>query len=211
MTAHILGIDGGLATFGMAVVKLCPGETDENNHHIEYIEVVTTKPSPKKFRIHSADDTLRRVREVNRRLRSLVAKYKPALIAVEQFSQPRSASASAKMAMAYGLVIATAEFHDIPLVQVPPQEVKRVLCRKKSASKAEVERAVKKHFARRALFDRNGYLISGLTPVNNFEKQTTASKREHGFDAAGVAIVALESDMVRTIRSMISPVEGVQA
>ena len=180
---RILGIDSGFATFGMATLEVRDVVT------ARYVTTVRTKASAKKARMHSADDTVRRIRELYDSMRREC--IVPDIVAVEQFSDPRKGS-SAKIGMAYGLVIAYAREIDAPLVLVSPQEAKREVTGKPSASKSEVEAAVKLRYD-----DEKSRLT-----IEEFEWKVPASAREHGFDALAVATAALRSDVAVAIRNM---------
>lgn len=187
MTARVLGIDYGLATCGLALVEL----HDDGDRLID-LDVVRTSKSAKKLKVMVAEDTARRAREVYAEIWAMANRGEVVGIAVERFSSPRNSTAAGKMAVSYGLVIAITEFLRVPMISVSPQECKKALCGDRGASKAAVERAVVARFP------------EDFDVVARFEDRVTESAREHAFDAAGVAIVAMTSEMGRVLRGRVA-------
>lgn len=194
----ILGIDPGFASLGFAVLRL-----EAAGPEVVTLGVVRTKKSDKKQRVLAADDNIRRCREIARPLDSLMtfgtSGYVPRalrdpgddravrLVCAEKMSFPRNASAAAKMAMSWGMIVANLEHYGLPLLQASPQDVKRRVTGSASASKEEVQAALKKRFGR------------GL---GRMVKALPEGEHEHAFDALASAVACLDSEEGRLVASM---------
>jgi Holliday junction resolvasome RuvABC endonuclease subunit len=172
-----LGIDGGLAALGWALVRI------EGAREVP-IEagLVETERSTAKLRVLDGDDTARRVRELALALDPLVARA--GLVCVERFSPPRNAGAAAKAGMGYAVALALTAVRGLPLLHESPQRVKLATARDKSASKSDVQLALVRRYG--ALSD----VIGHVAP----------SKREHPCDALAVVVACLDSELVRLAR-----------
>jgi Holliday junction resolvasome RuvABC endonuclease subunit len=177
----ILGCDPGLASFGVARVELT---TD--SERIVAIASLETAPSPKKRKVRVCEDTIRRVQELALALKSWAGDEPPAAVAFESMSLPRNASASSKVGMSFGMLGAAAVLLGWPLVQATPQELKKAMCGKASASKREVEQALVRRYPEAAP------LIEAIPK----------SKREHPVDAAAVVVTCLNDQVIRMARRM---------
>lgn len=198
----ILGIDPGFASLGYAVLNLTP-----EGPEVASLGVVRTKKSDKKQRVLAADDNIRRLRELYRPIDSLVRDGilpgQPArgrgkqvvfgpptnvkLLCAEKMSFPRNASAAAKMAMSWGLIVASLERWGLPLLQASPQDIKRRVTGDASASKEDVQNALKKRFGRGL-----ARMVSSLPE----------GEHEHAFDALASAVACLDSEEGRIVTSM---------
>lgn len=178
----VLGIDPGLANMGLCVVELKP-RTEE----VVFLEVLTTEKSNKKQNILVSSDTFRRCREMAASLNRVLVQQNPSIIAVESMSFPRNASSAAKTAVTWGIIGTLAELYDLPVVQASPQEIKKCLCGKRTASKLDVQAELKLHFP---------------DAFQSFVERYPQSKHEHGFDAVGVVFACLSSEVVRMARGM---------
>lgn len=177
----ILGIDPGLASFGVAVVELLP-----EGERVLALEVIRTAKSAAKHDVLAACDNVRRARELAAALESIIRERCPVAIAAESMSFPRSSSVAGKMCLAWGVVSALAEEHGLPVVQASPQQVKAAVVGDKSASKLDVESA---------LLRRYGNAIEALVHVPD-------GQREHAFDSLAAVVASLGSDVVRMARAM---------
>lgn len=199
----VLGIDPGFTSLGYAVLELGGGGLADQ---VVTIGVLRTKATDKKQRVLVADDNIRRARELAVSVRGLThagtmmparggqgiaALFQGAdrirLVCAEKMSFPRNASAAAKVAMAWGLLVANLERLDLPLLQASPQEVKRRVTGKADASKDDVEKAMVKRFGR-GLYR----MLKGVPP----------GQHEHAFDALASAVACLDSEEGRMVRSL---------
>lgn len=169
---RILGIDPGFANIGIFMVTVTKtGET------AVACRVVTTKPAAKKQRIHAYDDEHRRLEEIERAFLGVLDGYKPDIVATETFPSLRSASATRKIALVYGALHALARARGIPWRSYAPQEIKREITSKRSASKEEVFEALKSWFP-------------------GFTGWPSTKKVEHVADAGGAALSARHDHVV---------------
>jgi Holliday junction resolvasome RuvABC endonuclease subunit len=213
MRRLVLGIDPGFASLGFAVVEL--GESTSAPYGaglithadmVVQIGVLRTKKSAKKQRVLSADDNIRRGRELALPIRGLfdcgsmmpvkggqgisalfAANDKIRLVCAEKMSFPRSSSAAAKVAMAWGMIISNLELRGLPLVQATPQEVKARTVGKATASKEEVQAAMIRRFGKGLL---------------RMLKTVPPSEHEHAFDALASVVACLDSEEGRMVRQL---------
>jgi Holliday junction resolvasome RuvABC endonuclease subunit len=185
----ILGVDPGFARTGYAVVAL---ESAEKEQVLEMGVIRTDKATGL---VRSADDNVRRARELATRFFELTGKYvwngevtPIRAICAESMSYPRNSSAAAKMAMCWGVLSAVSYKNDIPIVCADPQGLKRKLVGKRNASKDEVEDAVKRRY---------GNLDSVVAAV-------IPSWRNHAYDALAAVMACLDSEVIRIARKMTS-------
>lgn len=180
---RVLGLDPGLATFGIAVVRiLAEGET------IEYMEVVKTKKSNAKRRVLVSEDDFTRARAIAVRMSAAAHRYKVAGLCFEAMSRPRNASSAFKVALSFGVIAQLSAENDLPVLQVTPKELKKGVCGNSSASKDEVLLALHKRYPIQ--------LERWLQPMNKGD-------REHPVDALGAIVTCLDTDMLRSFRQMV--------
>jgi crossover junction endodeoxyribonuclease RuvC len=179
----VLGVDPGLASFGWGAVRLFP-----KLERIVRVEVIKTKPSPKKLKVLAADDTSRRARELATTLREVITRFKPVVIAAEAYSAPRHASSAGKLNRAWGVLDGLTVEFSLPLVQTSPQAIKKLLCEDASASKAQVQAALELRYDRQ---------------FQSFVERSPKGDLEHGFDAVGAVVACLDSDVILMARGML--------
>jgi crossover junction endodeoxyribonuclease RuvC len=164
---RIVGIDPGFASIGWAVLDV--GARGSLN--VESMGVFETKKALKKQRALTIEDNVRRATEITRFLRKLVDVSGTIAICAEAMSFPRNSSAAAKMAMTWGVLVALAEELQVPIFQATPQEVKIALCNKRTASKEEIQDAIRRRHKR----------------TLNLQTKIKATAHEHAFDAIAAA------------------------
>jgi Holliday junction resolvasome RuvABC endonuclease subunit len=176
----VLGVDPGFASFGWCVMLLLP-----QGEQVLETEVIRTEKSSKKQNVRAADDDFRRSQEIALVLQNVVKRWRPQAVAAEAFSSPRNASAAAKVARAWGVLAGLCVASKLPLVQASPQDIKKVLCQNKTATKEQVQEVLKVRYP-------DGFL--------SFTQRVPKGKWEHGFDAAGAVVACLETDVFRMAR-----------
>jgi Holliday junction resolvasome RuvABC endonuclease subunit len=185
----VLGVDPGFASFGMAVVRLFP-----ERERVLSVQVVRTKKSPKKRNVKVADDNFCRARAIASMVRETVKRWKPLAIAGETMSFPRNASAAAKVAMTWGILADLTEDLQLPMATATPQEIKKVVCDIKTATKEDVRRALEARYPRQ--FDAFKAEFPAKKPPQ------PNGQWEHGFDAVGAVVACLDTDVIRMARGM---------
>ncbi len=186
MTKLLLGIDPGLRRCGWSAVLV-----EDGVPRLHSCGVFKTEKSAKKLNVLASSDNVRRCRELWTMLEDCyLDNSEPgsfmedaSCICVESQSWPRSASSSAKTGMAWGVLSAWAECHQIPLVQASPQQIKFAATGKGTASK----QAVAEGLAKRPGFENLPALLD----------QLNKGDREHAADATGAVVACLGSDLVR--------------
>lgn len=181
MSILVLGIDPGFANTGWAQLELGGSTTPEKLLAMGLIE---TEKSSKKQKVLSSDDNYRRAREIAKALRKLP---RPTVICAESMSFPRNSSAAAKVAMTWGVIADFCEVEDIPMLMTSPKELKRAVCSDATASKEDVQKALRLRFADLPI----GLLKeAGIPP----------SSQEHPYDALAAAVACLDSETLRLLR-----------
>lgn len=191
MKARSLNLDPGFSHMGWSVTIL-PRSGNPNDVKLKAMGVIETKKSDKKQRVLSADDSFRRARELASELHVLIENWTPAVVCYEAPSFPRNASTAAKLGMGYGVIAAVIELvskrRGIPAVSVSPQDLKRAVCGKASASKDEVTDACR-------------FMLKHQDPaaIPWFEYNVSSSQRNHGWDSLGALFASLNSDVIRAV------------
>jgi crossover junction endodeoxyribonuclease RuvC len=174
----VLGIDPGFASIGFAAVGLASA-----SERVLRAWVVRTEPSARKRQVRASEDNARRAMEIAAAVEAALGEFAPVALAAETMSWPRNAAAAAKVALAWGVLCAAAHRHRLPLVQASPQEVKRAVCGRKSASKGEVIEALELRYP-------------------DIELPDQLTLQEHAADATAVVVACLEADVIRMARRM---------
>jgi Holliday junction resolvasome RuvABC endonuclease subunit len=127
---------------------------------------------------------VRRARYLDRALLRVFAtdRWSISAVCAETMSWPRNAATSARIGIGWGILIG--RVGDRPMAQASPQEVKLAMGLARSASKEEVQQAVRERFGRYA-FD-----AAEIHPA----------LFEHAYDAAAVVVACLENETIRMLR-----------
>jgi Holliday junction resolvasome RuvABC endonuclease subunit len=181
--AQILAVDPGFASLGYVVVQH-EGGADT----VREMGIVETKPAKDKGLLKT-EDQFRRLRYSSERLWTLAEHYEVDAIAFESLSIPQQTSKqnAIKIGHPYGMLGMLAAALDIAVVMMTPQAVKKALCGKANASKADVEQAVKGMFSEQA-------------GVALFIEEYPESKRNHGWDALAAYVAAGESNVMKALK-----------
>jgi crossover junction endodeoxyribonuclease RuvC len=126
----VLGVDPGLATTGWGV-----------------IEKSGSQPQLKAFGaiVTAAGQALPgRLKQLRRELLSLVATYKPQVLAIEELFFTKFAVSIAATAQARGVILVTAAELDLPLVEYNPRAVKMATTGFGSANKIQMQEMVRR-------------------------------------------------------------------
>ena len=180
MQTNMLAIDVGFASMGCCVLCIKP-----KGYALVYKCVIATKASPKKLSIRSADDNVRRCREITRSVVDLISKHNIKVVALEMPSMgAKSALAMRGMGLACGIIGALDIVYDsIPFLYATPTDVKMAMTGTKNASKEEVQSIAV------------GMIPDILDDVNK-------THREHVADALGAAVAVKDSPVLEILRSI---------
>lgn len=184
MSVLLLGIDPGFAKVGWAIAELTP----EGIRPVD-MGLIVTKKSDKKLRVLASDDNVRRGREIVESLDRVLAKYDVIALCAEAKSFPRNASAAAKVAICWGILIKIAVALGIPLIQARPQEIKQKLCGKKNVSKKDIQDAVD--------------LLFGVDLIHSLVEGIARSNLEHPYDGLATVVACSDSEVLRLARRMV--------
>lgn len=182
----LYGFDGGLAKFGWSRFLV----SQDLMANLTHGGVHVTEGETKKRRVMDEDDLMIRCGRLASFLSSTVgpdmesrARGGPKVVfAMEAMSYPPSARGAVMLGMSLASVCTIASIHGIPIVQASPQTLKLLVAGKKSATKVEVEEAVRAKFPHSA-----EQIAKTLHPKNH----------EHFFDSCAAAIVGAGSNIVR--------------
>lgn len=178
----VCGVDPGFASIGYSIVELLP-----QGERVVALGVIRTQKSTKKQHVLACEDNFSRAREIAVALRRLVAVHGIRAICAEAMSFPRQASVAAKIAMVWGILADLTADQNLPLVQPTPQQIKKALCGKASASKTEVEAAVRARY--------RGLDLTGIP----------SGQHEHVFDSLAAVVASLDSEVLRALRQAVVP------
>lgn len=177
----VLGIDPGYANLGFAAVNLM----HPSGSSITEIQLVTTKPSPKKLRLAVADDDSRRLIEIEDHLLAFLDKHKPQIISIEDPPWGKSAKAVKCCALMWGAAHGIARNRGLPVVNISAKTIKKVVTGTETASKEDMLDALKaKHPTFKGWLDKKAV--------------------EHVADAVGAAIAARTHPVVYALLSAVS-------
>lgn len=125
----ILGIDPGFATTGYAFIK-------EQNKHQEVLDYGVISTSPKQ-------EFSDRLKYIHQALTTLIKKYKPDAICVEQLFFAKNVKTALNVGQARGVILLTAILNKLPLAEFTPLQVKQAVCGYGQADKCQVQNMVK--------------------------------------------------------------------
>ena len=179
---YILSIDPGFSSVGWTLGSI------NTSGDIDYVGcgVIRTKKSNAKVLV--CDDNVVRAREIVAGLMKLfedLDAHPSGLKAIvsEAQSWPRNASVSAKVGMCWGIISTFAHVCEIPLVQISPQNLKKTLTGRKSASKQDVADAV----------------CDVWPDIQGDADKHPSTQREHIYDAAAALIASKEKDAINAM------------
>lgn len=180
----VMGVDPGLAHLGYALVRLSPeGNSLVEDENGPVIGLIETSKSARKKGVRDSDDNTRRARELYVPLKRIVQKHDVRCFCTEAMSYPRSSTASHKMGISWGIIVAISSDGNIPITQASPSDIKKTVCGVGTASKEEVQRALSERYG---------------VPVDTFTK----TRREHPFDALGAVEACLDSEILIMVRDL---------
>lgn len=170
---HILGLDISLTHTGWALVN-----AQGKSVWLVKCGVIPTQKMETKEDITSTKDLLRRCAKIHKDIASILTPDGVDLVVMEAMSWPRNAASAIKMAAAWG-AIAPLIAHKAT-IEVSPQALKLATAGSKSATKTEVESAVRSRLAQASCL-----LLEKQVPKK--------SDREHCWDALGAILAAQET------------------
>lgn len=162
---RVLGIDPGFASLGWGAFFV---GLDGRREFMSCGILETAK----KEGLRKSTDVALRGEDLFIELHSVFQEVRPNAVFVEGQSWPRDASVSAKMGVAWGIVLACSALNGTRVVQIPPKDLKYRLTGSTSAEKKIVQAAVEK-----------------LLPESAKSLARFRSRAEHPADALGAALV----------------------
>lgn len=126
MGTVILGIDPGTCVTGYGLIRV-------KHHLVEPLDYGCITP-PKKLQLYD------RYLIIYENVLSLITKYSPDYVAIENQFVHKNAQSALKLGIAKGLVILAAKQKNIPIQEYSPKEAKLAVVGKGSASKEQVQR-----------------------------------------------------------------------
>jgi len=178
---RVLGIDPGFASLGWALVDIGAGQEFPYK-----MGVFRTQASVKKRKVLATEDNMRRAQEIAGFLQELIAGEGVKVLCTESMSWPRNASSAAKVALCWGVMASICVRLGMPVVQSTPQQIKKVMCGKRTASKEEVIAALQARY-------------SGL---ENIVEGVPSSQLEHPYDALAAVVSGLDDSTMKLLRKL---------
>ena len=125
----IVGIDPGLATIGYGVIKV------KNGLKCLDYGVIETPPLLLKEK---------RLRKIYLEVSKLLKKYNPKILAVENVYFFKNAKTITSVSKAKGVILLAAAKKKIKIQEIPPPQVKMIVCGYGRAEKKQIEKKVKR-------------------------------------------------------------------
>ena len=125
----VLGIDPGLAICGWGAVEQVAGDLKHIDHGC-----ITTQPG----QLHHE-----RLLQINQELFSLIKRYQPATIAIEELFFYKNVKTAFKVAEARGVILLTAAQASMPVREYTPLQVKLAVTSYGRADKQQMQKMVK--------------------------------------------------------------------
>lgn len=170
---YYLGLDPGFAFLGLAGVA----KTSRGGLSVLWLDVLETRKETGQL---LSVDNVRRLTLIADRL--ALAMDRPGApwdgVIAEAMSHVRNASASTKVGMTWGALVANCHARDLPLTTISPQRIRKHLVGVKDVPKAAVQMELEKRF---------GDMSHHLEHLNK-------GKRNHAYDALAAAVAILEKD-----------------
>ena len=126
--SRILAIDPGYDRCGAALIVVTDGKAS-----LEVSKCITTKKT---------DTQSFRLAFVFKAIQTLINEWEPTHIAVETLFFSVNKKTALKVAEARGIVVTLAGLHNIPLLELSPQEVKQAMTGSGNANKEQVQKMV---------------------------------------------------------------------
>jgi len=168
MPRFFLGLDPGFANIGYCVVYV-----EDATLQFKPMAMGVIRTSDKNLTGSVSEKNMIRVNEITKTLNNLITTWQPISIVCEAMSYPRNASTAGKMSLCWGAIGALSTIHNIDLVQVSPQNIKKCVAGIKTASKDDIINSINK------IMDQSE--IEALLKKTN----VPSSLREHAYDAFG--------------------------
>jgi len=134
----VLTMDPSLTGWGYVVLN--------SRKEILCVGCIKTEPQHKKRKIRASDDRVRRIREINNELLSVIDSYKVNFIVSELPHGSQNASAAIMVGLVPALGQTIADCLHIPMEWFSENDAKQALLHKNSATKDEVLGRIHKHY-----------------------------------------------------------------
>lgn len=118
---RILGIDPGLATCGLARMKIWHAATGQPTASEIHAHTFVTESQVRKQNVHASHDAMKRAGDLATCLDAWMSEVD--LVVYEGISMPRHASSAGKLCIAFGVIAAMLHKYRLPALQVSPQEL----------------------------------------------------------------------------------------
>jgi len=125
----ILGIDPGVATTGYAFIE----EINKKMNVLDYGVIKTAANT----------EFSQRLKFIHQDLNTLIKKYKPNAVAVEQIYFAKNAKTAMMVGQARGVIILTAILNGLEVTDFTPLQIKQAVCGYGKADKCQVQMMVK--------------------------------------------------------------------
>lgn len=184
----LIGLDPGLASFGLAVAELPNLGTGKPLFF--HVGVLRTEPSKELKRLRKMDDTAERCTYLAEQLNDLVQAHKPVALCVEAIALPWrpgsgiQTSVISALGRVRGLIDMLAVVHQLPVLEESPQRVKKAATGSIGATKEHVRLALELEYPE----------LAKLWPHQK-------TLQEHAADACGAIHACRGADVVLAARA----------
>ena len=181
---HVVGLDIAFCNTGVVSVHI----GSDNSPLLNSCYVIETEKLATGEKVSFTVDNVRRAQKIHSALAETFEETKPDLVVVESMSWPRNSASALKMAMAWGAIAPL--LVGIPLIEVSPQDIKKLTTGSKSATKAGVMRGV-----------------LNLLPSSAWAREVVelhvrkAALREHCYDALGAVLAAQRTEKYQFLQA----------
>lgn len=220
-TPILVAFDPGFTATGVAAFRL--GLTGDSLIALTTIETVKAS---KKQNLLAVEDHLRRTREIFHSLRETISQivrdadrqamlpHRVVALAAESLSMGGGAGGAAvamKMGLSWGALICAGEVLSLPLLQVSPQTIRKKLGIETIKLPKKADKDAPPEVKRQAERDRDAARARGKAQTEaeivrrfplalDIADHLNKADRKHVFDAAGVGIACLDSELIRLAR-----------
>lgn len=132
----ILGIDPGTAAIGFGLIETSGASSQARQKECSAKGYGCLRTDPKQT-------TSSRLNDLYRQLNNLIKKYRPQVMAVEDLFFFKNLKTAIKVSQARGVILLTAEQHNLPVYEYTPLQVKQSLTGYGRAEKKQIQQMAK--------------------------------------------------------------------
>jgi Holliday junction resolvasome RuvABC endonuclease subunit len=146
-TLKLIGIDPGMANFGVSVAEL--PNLGSGRPRFTFVSVWRTAPSTELGRLRKLDDTAERCSSLALQLHDLVQEHRPVALCVEAIALPYGriqSSVISALGRVRGIIDALSQVHQVAVLEETSQRLKKLATGAKGATKQQVAEALEREY-----------------------------------------------------------------